>query len=39
MPVPEDIYQKDVDFTALALRYPEFAKKFAYLLNVTAIVA
>lgn len=27
MPVPPDIYKEDVDFTALALRYPDFAKK------------
>lgn len=27
MPVPSDIYKGDVDFTALALRYPDFAKK------------
>jgi len=39
MPVPEDIYQRDVDFTALALKYPEFAKKSAYLLNMTTFRA
>ncbi|KIV97983.1 hypothetical protein PV10_01678 [Exophiala mesophila] len=27
MPVPEDIYKMDVDFTSLALKYPEFAKR------------
>ncbi|KAK5944133.1 hypothetical protein PMZ80_003414 [Knufia obscura] len=27
MPAPPDIYQNEVDFTALALRYPDFAKK------------
>ena len=28
MPAPANIYEKDVDFTSLALRYPEFAKKY-----------
>lgn len=27
MPAPPDIYEKEVDFTALALQYPDFAKK------------
>ncbi|KIX04091.1 uncharacterized protein Z518_07644 [Rhinocladiella mackenziei CBS 650.93] len=27
MPVPDDIYKNDVDFTTLALQYPDFAKK------------
>ncbi|RVX75956.1 hypothetical protein B0A52_00313 [Exophiala mesophila] len=27
MPVPEDRYKTDVDFTSLALQYPEFAKR------------
>ena len=26
-PVPRDIYKSDIDFTALALQYPQFAKK------------
>ncbi|KAJ9614214.1 hypothetical protein H2200_002350 [Cladophialophora chaetospira] len=27
MPAPDNIYENDVDFTTLALRYPEFAKR------------
>ncbi|KAK4948598.1 hypothetical protein LTR10_012602 [Elasticomyces elasticus] len=27
MPAPDDIYRHDVDFTTLALQYPDFAKK------------
>lgn len=28
MPAPDDIYKHEVDFTALALQYPQFAKRF-----------
>lgn len=38
MPAPEDNYHKDVDFTSLALRYPDFAKKFVHLLILTACI-
>ncbi|KAI1625895.1 ribosomal RNA large subunit methyltransferase F [Exophiala viscosa] len=27
MPAPDDVYKHDVDFTTLALQYPDFAKK------------
>lgn len=27
LPVPRDMYNRDVDFTALACRFPDFAKK------------
>jgi hypothetical protein len=27
MPAPDDIYKNEVDFTALALQYPQFAKR------------
>jgi 23S rRNA (adenine1618-N6)-methyltransferase len=27
MPAPDDLYKSDVDFTALALQYPDFAKR------------
>jgi len=27
LPVPRDIYTRDVDFTALAIQYPDFAKR------------
>jgi 23S rRNA (adenine1618-N6)-methyltransferase len=27
LPVPRDIYTRDVDFTALALQFPDFAKR------------
>jgi len=28
MPAPPNLYKFDIDFIALALRYPEFAKKY-----------
>jgi hypothetical protein len=34
MPVPEDIYKEDVDFTALALQFPNFAKRYVTSLCV-----
>ncbi|KIW14116.1 hypothetical protein PV08_06897 [Exophiala spinifera] len=30
MPAPDDIYRRDVDFTALALQYPDFAKRLKF---------
>ena len=30
MPAPANIYENDVDFTSLALRYPDFAKRYAH---------
>lgn len=35
MPAPDDIYQKDVDFTSLALQYPDFAKR--YVMNIQQV--
>jgi hypothetical protein len=36
MPAPDNIYEHDVDFTTLALQYPDFAKRYVPLLSMDA---